>query len=838
MPPSLLAQFEFEYPARLYWLAVLPVMLYFAYRSSASASSGRRVASCACRSLIVTLLIVALAGLVSRSLTDQRLVIFAVDASQSVDGDGRKAAEQSIEAALDHQAHHHVAFLPFADRPGKLQHTPDIKADGRDVTRSDPGAAVQLAAASIPADFVPLVVLLSDGNETQGDLAKAALGAGVPVCVVPLKSFAGPEVCLADLAVPDRVVPGTELPVEVLIRSNCDGPANLELYRGSELVQQAELTLRSGDNRQGVRIPAGIDPTIILTAKVSASRDTFRENNQRRAAVVAERQLRVLLVDAEPQAVSGFRARLAGAGMTVAVRSPDQLPADVGALDAADLVILSDVAPASLPAAKLDSLQRYVHDLGGGLILLGGDKAFGEAAFRDTVLERMSPVTAVEATEAKKTVLAMVLVIDRSKSMDEDRRIDLAKVAAKESVRILEPYDKAGVMAFSDDAQWIAELAPVSNKTELLGRIDALQTYGQTQMYEAVERAVLALEQTVADRRHIILLTDGIPAPGDFREIAQRMADEGITLSTVSISKGAEQAMLQEMARIAGGRHNHCDDPADVPKILVQETRVAASDEGLQPFRPFALRSLPGLDVASAPPLLGFARTNPRSDAEPLLFAVAGHPLLSWRRYGAGVTVAFTSDIKDRWARQWQSWPGFGPFWKRLIDHAARRPKEPNLEVSLQRVRDAVTITADLVDDKGGFVNGVRLTANVTAPGASPTLLMLEQTAPGRYQAPFVADAPGEYTVRVATESTAGGNWQQDRVMYVDYPDELRLEPTNDKLLRNVAAASGGIYNPDPTAVFAPDGRTAERVRSFASWLLLAAVLLFVGDVALRRLRF
>ena len=58
------------------------------------------------------------------------------------------------------------------------------------------------------------------------------------------------------------------------------------------------------------------------------------------------------------------------------------------------------------------------------------------------------------------------------------------------------------------------------------------------------------------------------------------MVASGITLSTVLISKGAEQELLKEMATIAGGRHDHCDDPADVPRILVQETKVAAADEG------------------------------------------------------------------------------------------------------------------------------------------------------------------------------------------------------------------------------------------------------------------
>ena len=299
----------------------------------------------------------------------------------------------------------------------------------------------------------------------------------------------------------------------------------------------------------------------------------------------------------------------------------------------------------------------------------------------------------------------------------------MAKEAAKQSVRVLEAYDKAGVVAFSDDAEWIANLAPVADKGELLKRIDTLTPYGQTNMYGGVVRAVLALEQTAADRRHIILLTDGVPAQGDYREIAQRMAASGITLFTVSISKGAEQDLLKEMATIAGGRHNHCDDPSDVPRILVQETKVAAADEGYREFRPFALRTLPGLDVASAPPLLGYARTNPKPDAEPLLFAVAGHPLLCWGRYGAGVTLAFTSDVKGPWTARWKSWPGYGAFWKRLVRHVARQPQPSPLNMSARCSGETIVVTANLTAADGRYATDAKLTATVAGTRGEPQTL-------------------------------------------------------------------------------------------------------------------
>ncbi len=837
----LLAVIEFEHPLWLSGLAVLPVIAYFAIRSSVTGSAWRRVASGLCRATILTLAILALAGLTHRGPSPQRFVVLAADVSRSVDGAARREAEEFIRAAFQARGGHAAVVLPFADRPGKPSPEAHWATEGLDTSASNPAAALHLAAATIPDKFVPQVVLLSDGNETAGDLARAAVSVGVPVSVVPLTAFAGPEVCLTEVLAPAQAAADAGAQLEVVIQSNRQTAGTVELLRDGDSVVRSDIALRPGENRVRLTASLGDSPAATFTARVAAKQDTLAANNQRRARVLAARRLRVLLADAEPESASAFRDVLASQGCEVTLVGPAQLAPDATALDAFDLLVFSGTAAKDLDAARLQALDRYVRELGGGLIVIGDDSTFGETGFRDTPLERMLPVTAAAPEEeAEKSVLAMVLVIDRSQSMEKDRRLDLAKEAAKQSVRVLEPHDKAGVIAFSDDAEWVSPLAPVADKADLLKRIETLTHYGQTNMYQGVVRAVLALEQTAADRRHMILLTDGVPAPGDYRELAQRMARGGITLSTVSISQGAEQDMLQDMAAIAGGRHNHCNDPADVPRILVQETRVAAAGENYREFRPFALRTLPGLEIASAPPLLGYARTNPKPEAEPLLFAVAGHPLLCWWRYGAGTTLAFTCDVKNRWTVRWQAWSGYGAFWKRLVRHVARQPRANPLSISANRSGETLLVAAERAAVAGQYPAGAQLSATVTGPGGRGQTLALDPLAAGRWAAefPLAAAAPAEFEVRVSGEDGRGLPLAATQAVFSDYPDELRLQPANEELLRRVADTTGGVFRPEPAAVFAPDGRMVPRVTPLWSYLLLAALLLFVADVALRRLRF
>ena len=44
--------------------------------------------------------------------------------------------------------------------------------------------------------------------------------------------------------------------------------------------------------------------------------------------------------------------------------------------------------------------------------------------------------------------------------------------------------------------------------------------------------------------------------------------------------------------------------------------------------------------------------------------------------------------------------------------------------------------------------------------------------------------------------------YRQSRGLMVGYSDELRIRPTNESLLKEIASVSGGQFNPDPEKLF------------------------------------
>ena len=124
--------------------------------------------------------------------------------------------------------------------------------------------------------------------------------------------------------------------------------------------------------------------------------------------------------------------------MQVDVRPPQGMPDALADLQNYELLILSNVPATALSMRQMEVARTYVQDLGGGLIMLGGDQSFGLGGYYKTVLEEILPVRSDFEKEKEKPSLAMVLVIDKSGSMGGEK-IEMAKEAAKSAVELLGP---------------------------------------------------------------------------------------------------------------------------------------------------------------------------------------------------------------------------------------------------------------------------------------------------------------------------------------------------------------------------------------------------------------
>jgi uncharacterized membrane protein/uncharacterized protein YegL len=838
---SLWPQLELTRPWWMLGLVLLPVVGYYFVRSLVDFTSWQRALSVAGRTLIVILLVLSLAGLTLLKPTKRQYIVFAVDKSLSVGEESRKAADAYVEAAVKKKGDNGVAYVSFAAAPGVVHPDRTKGEPPADDKATDLASAIEIAAAAAPPFYVPQVVLLSDGNPTQGDTLKAALRAGIPISTVALKPREDFDVQVSAVKVPAQVQQGEPFNVEVVVDATKDCEGDVEVYRNEHKVVAEHKKLKKGENRFIFKQTIEQERLAKFTAWARGFKDQLVDNNTDFGLVFTAGKPRILLIESDPKSAKDLAWAMEEQEMQVDVRPATGMPDSLAELQNYELLIMSNVPATALTSRHMEVARMFVQDLGGGLIMLGGDQSFGLGGYYKTVLEEILPVRSDFEKEKEKPSLAMMLVIDKSGSMGGEK-IELAKEAAKSAVELLGPNDKIGVIAFDGDTFVISEMHPCSDKGFVLDRISTVEAGGGTNMAPAMEEALDALTKTQAKLKHTIILTDGISMPGDFEGIAQQMASARITCSTVGIGEGCDQGLLEEISRIGNGRYYFTDDPLSIPQIFAKET-VAASKSAIneQPFVPLVVRptqTLADIDIASSPPLLGYVVTRPKATSEVILATENGDPLLAWWRYGLGMSVAFTSDAKARWAADWISWPAFGKFWAQVVRHTMRKAEAKGVVMQVDHKGRGATVALDAIDPAGRFLNNAQTDLTVIDPHYNRKKVEMVQTAPGRYQAEFATPISGSYHLEFSQTHDGKLLYHQSRGLAVGYPEELRLRAANQDLLKSIAQVSGGRFDPKPDTVFDPISRTARRAIPVWPYLVLAASLIFVADVALRRIDF
>ncbi len=529
---------------------------------------------------------------------------------------------------------------------------------------------------------------------------------------------------------------------------------------------------------------------------------------------------RVLLVDSKPLLSRHLAAGLKGQDIDAEVRPPRAVPKSLAELRGYELVILSNVPAAALATRQMEAMRSYVRDFGGGLIVIGGDRALTPGGYRHTTLEEILPVLCDSRKE--KPSLAMVLVIDRSKSMEKGGAMEWAKEATRRAVGMLGPKDQLGVIAFEETGNWVSRLHPCTvsgraGKPLILERINTIEPGAGTNMYPAVEKAYLALDEAFAELKHMIILTDGISHPGDFQSLLSEIAASGITVSTVGVGPEVAVPLLEDIARIGRGHFYYCADPAAMPKIFALDT-ASAGKVGIsqQPFVPRLVhheRFLEGVDFRQMPLLWGHVQTRPKPSGRVILASGEGDPVLIWWRFGSGVSAVFTSDVQNRWAADWLKWSDFGPFWAQLARHAMRKDPARNFTLDARIRQNRVTVSLEAVDPEGQFLNNAKASLTVVEPERNSRKLPLGQVAPGRYATEFTAPRDGTYHLELALISERRTVFKRSAGLIVDHIEEHK-----------------------PAAVFTPTEQTLVRTIVFWPRLLTMALLIFVLDIAVRRL--
>jgi uncharacterized membrane protein len=797
--------------------------------------------------------------------------MFVLDVSDSVGEEGREAALNFVQRALKQMKKGDQAGLVVfgEDASVELALQPDAALAKIDSTVSGRGTdvshAIEVALAQFPAAGKKRVVLLTDGNETRGNAQEAALVAqslGVEIWSVPLGSNQRPmDVQLDRIMVPPRVNVSEPLDVRVVVSSQQATPAQLLLFRDQTLIGEREIELRPGKNAQIFADTLEEPGLHRYEAVVNVVGDPLTDNNRNIAFTDVVGKAKVLIVYGEDGPPSELAQSLTMQGLAPELRRWTELPHALSEFLKYDAVILDNAPGLGVSLTKMEAIEKYVRDGGGGLIMLGGDRSFGPGGYYRTPVERALPVNM--DVPAKMTIpsLALMLVIDKSDSMggyigDASRgsrptqgttKLELAKMASFSAISLLNPFDQVGLVAFNTDTEWIIPLTEAGDRERIGAKLSALTHSGGTDVYKGLVEGFQALAQVKAIKKHLILLSDGLTPKADFEGLVRQMAQQRITVSTVALGEDADKWLMSQVADWGQGRYYFANDSESVPRIFTSETilvaRTLVEEHTFSPSVRQEHEILRGLGLNELPPLRGYVLAYPKPAAEVLLVSDKADPVLAVWRYGLGRTAAFTSDLRGRWGKAWAEWEDFGKFVSQLVRWTQRKTLRQNMWMNVAGQDSNSQITVDLYDEQDEFINNANLNGTVTVSGKASTPLSLEQTAPGRYKGSFAADGTGEYFITVSGQDGRGETIEPRTTAFaIPYSAEYIPRPQNLRLLRKLAELTGGQLlhmtdGPETLAeLFQVAGDGHRPPRSLWYVLILAALMLYFFDIVARKL--
>lgn len=845
----------FTHPA--YLLLFLPVIagLYYSFRFVGGMAKNRKRFAFALRFVMVASIILALAGPESRIPNEGLCTIFVLDRSDSISERDRDSQLDFVNKALKNLSSKDLAsVITFGKEPavetitGKIDRVDKLQSFV-DTKSSDIASAIRLASASFPDGKSKRIVLLSDGNETTGDATEAAAVAsteGIPIDHVVLGTAPRQgEVSIANVELPSETRADQPFALKVTIESSEAGTATLNLDRDGVTVKKVNVTLAPGKNNYVVNDTLPSTGFHRYRVTLDSQYDRDNRNNVGMGFISVKGKPRVLIAQQDSKHRELAEA-LQKQGMIVDLVGPSGLPIRPEEYQNYDAVIFNDLNAEFVHPSVMKTVQSAVRDSGIGFAMIGGENSFLPGGWYGTPIAEALPVD-LNIRQRKSFPSTTILVIsDTSGSMgmieDGLPKVKLAAKAAEQTVMMMSPNDKVGVVASTDGIKYVAPIQKLTSKEAVISQIRRLGVGGGgiyvRPSMEFAQRDLLADSSKV---RHLILLADGSDC--DQQEgceaIALQMRAMKITTTCVSIGEGPHTPFLRRLAMAGGGRFYLAKKASQLPAIFTQDAAImsrSAIEEGaFYPKLSMGEEILSGINTDSMPALLAYCLSDTRPLTRVGMRTKKDDPLLATWQYGLGSTLAFTSDAKARWAAQWVNWNGFGQFWAQAVRSISRRAANNVYQIATNQsgAKGEVTILAR--DPNGNPVNTAPKEVRLAMPNGDFKPLNVVQTGPGEFKGSFTADEVGTYIATVAEESATGPRVTSSGFS-VSYPPEYKTYSANKPLLAQMSELTKGSELTDPAQATRMVPEPGYSIQELWAFFALLAALLLPLDIASRRI--
>ena len=919
--PVILAAVRLEYlsPLRalgLFALLLLPVLL-FGWRPLKALGPVRRWVALGARTLVVALAVLILAGL--RVERENALVetIILRDISQSA----QQAAKPGETIPQEVSQYAQAAVGPESkkrpdDRLGIISFNGQAYVDsipnnstafllgqtsavGREAPGTDPAAAVQLALATFKEDSRKRILLVWDGNRTDGDLDAAVAAAKaqkVPIDVMPLKYQVKNETFIERFVAPTWRREKEPFSLDVILNNTASFPTRgtlrieqegrpLDLDPTQPGIQSGRaVVLQPGRNRESITVDPieGVDvrrfKAVWEPDRVNgqAVGDTLASNNVANAFTFVRGKGKVLYINNEGDGGDDLlRAALGREGITVDPNrtTVDGFPTSLVELQGYDAVILANVSRGAggLSDPQQRILAQYVHDTGGGLVMIGGPDSLGAGGWQGSELETVLPVDMDVPAKRQVPKGALALLMHSTEMANGNY---WGEQCALKAVEVLNRRDDIGVLSYSfgaGGAAWDFPLQPKGDGGRVYSAIKNMQLGDMPDFDDALDLALngdansIGLKNSDARQKHVIIISDMDPA-NPSPALVQAYKDANVSISTVQCFGHGQalQPVAVYLAKETGGRAYGPieSNPSQLPQIFIKEATVVRRSlikedrGGLAVTKTLdAAGSQLTAGIPDVPPVTGYVLTSKKDNPlveVPLVVANERDPLFAVWQTGLGKAAVWTSDAGTRWATGFAGGSDYEKFWAQAVRGVSRAAQSGDYDVQTTVENGRGKITVEAFGEGAKFKNNQTISGLALGEGGQDGQpIRLVQTKPGTYVGEFDARKEGNYVVALNAVDPEGKAVALRGGTAVNGSEEMKDLRDNEAAVRRVAEETNGRVLPTfgvgpGNDLFATDytdatGQPRTLARSYSplpiwDWLIPVLLGLILLDVAIRRI--
>ncbi|HUS35275.1 MAG TPA: glutamine amidotransferase, partial [Verrucomicrobiae bacterium] len=776
-------------------------------------------------------------------------VFYAIDRSDSVPSTQQEAAREYVNQSFKfHKTGDKAGVLVFGTDPA-LETSANAAVDVHKIQavvgteRTDLAAAIRLGTAAFPETGQRRMVLITDGNENIGDAMTAVLAAkplGVTFDVISVGGMRGNDASIQKLSLPNNLKKGQTFEVKIFAQADKPQLATVRLFRNDKFLDAQRVQLEAGKNL--FSFPQTLDQPGFYSydIQLEAAGDELPQNNRAVNFTYVRGDPTILLVSSDPNADAQLAEALRQSKLDVKIVSERQFPSSLAEMQTYDAIFLSNVAAGDLGNEQMRLLESAVRDFGVGLVCVGGDQSFAAGGYRDTPLDAMLPVNMELSSKKVLPSGALVLVVHATEFPNGNQ---WARDIAFAALQALGPADELGIVLWDGQDRWLFPLQKVGNKKDLGKAIAGMMPGDMGSFIKVMDMAHEALKKSNSSLKHMVVFSDGDPLAPTKQEVASIVADK-ITISTVMIGGHVSPDTMEFIAADGRGRFYDVRSPAALPQIFIKEAAVilksAIFEEPFTPQQVAGSELLRGIPAPELPRLLGYVATTPKPRAETPLVSEKGDPILAHWQYGLGRAVAFTSDARAKWGQNWLNWQKYRQFWSQAAQWSLRKVDAADFNTDVAVDKGEGQISVEALDNTGNFRNFLTLEAVVVSPKGERQTVQLQQTGPGHYDAKFPTKEVGAYLINLLDKKD--GKLQGSQVLgaSVNYSPEFNAIEPNVNLLQRIAEAGGGrmlsLDNPSMNPYEIGRKKTYQP-RDLWEWLLKFAIILFLADVAIRRIQ-